>query len=259
MTVDLMSGKYHASIKALEGYCWFHRIFFELVNNSPYLLSRVDQKIKDFIDSPKGRHKDAVPSLGEFLPLLTVSEKYSWRDVGLQYIDEAFTRNAKWIVMKYPELHGNTVSPSERVAKSFAATEVGLKLLLFNHYFLTQIARPAGKTLREVMHDYDSNFGSVSTQKKELFQQVVFKINSVNSYNQIFVSVGMKAVTERTMNNTLLEAKTTSERLGYHYSKSRYSNDNRGFRNYNNAPGRGYGSNNYRAYGSNYRGRRDYY
>lgn len=92
MTVALMAGNLHASIKALEGYCWFHRTFLAYVHDEPSLQNRINRIIGDFIDSPNGRNKRAVAALGEFLPLLSVSDKYGWLDIRFPYILEHFDR-----------------------------------------------------------------------------------------------------------------------------------------------------------------------
>lgn len=58
----------------------------------PQLGDEIDAIISEFIESPEGRMKKKVPSLGEFLPLLSVSRKYNWRDVGLAYFQEHLDR-----------------------------------------------------------------------------------------------------------------------------------------------------------------------
>jgi GNAT superfamily N-acetyltransferase len=45
-----------------------------------------------------------VPSLGEFIPLLAVTDKYQWKDVAEALILEVFDRNQKWVIQKYPAL-----------------------------------------------------------------------------------------------------------------------------------------------------------
>ena len=93
MTVALMSGETHASLKALEGYCWFHRLFLEIaLRRNSDLAKRIDTIIADFIRLPSARVKKSVPSSGEFLPLLSVTEKFSWEDVMIPYFKEHLDR-----------------------------------------------------------------------------------------------------------------------------------------------------------------------
>lgn len=40
----------------------------------------------------ENRHKEVMPSLGEFLPLLTVSNKVNWKEACMPYLYENFDR-----------------------------------------------------------------------------------------------------------------------------------------------------------------------
>jgi hypothetical protein len=51
------------------------------VEKYPELMYEVNHSIEEFIRSESGRVKSAVPSLGDWLALLSVSNKYNWRHV----------------------------------------------------------------------------------------------------------------------------------------------------------------------------------
>lgn len=54
---------------------------------NPDLKEKVEEKVKVFVISQKvGRSKSAVPSLGEFLLYLAVSEEYHWDDLAITYV-----------------------------------------------------------------------------------------------------------------------------------------------------------------------------
>lgn len=76
-------------MKALEGYCWFHRWFLEYVTKHPSVRAGVNNRIASFIHDPSFRTKKNTPSLGEWLCLLSVSDKYKWSDVSAAYINES--------------------------------------------------------------------------------------------------------------------------------------------------------------------------
>lgn len=99
-----MKGETHASLKALDGYIAFHRLLIFMVTEFPQLQELVDKRIEDFIKDESNRHKSKLPSMGEFLPLLTVSSKYSWSDLAAAVLQEVLTRNVLWVLKKYPEL-----------------------------------------------------------------------------------------------------------------------------------------------------------
>lgn len=125
MTVSLMSEEVHTSLRALEIYCYFHRLFLLFAHKYDKLRIFADNKIKKFIESGKFRNKKAIESLGEFLPLLTISS-YTWDDVALAYIDESLDRSVKWYVQRFPELRNlKQYSHSQIISKVFEGSKVG--------------------------------------------------------------------------------------------------------------------------------------
>ena len=80
--VVLLSDKgISASEDSLNGYCQLHRILLEFVNTNLLARSIVRKRLEDFVKNPKNRVKSAVRSLGELIPLLSVSDTYTWRDL----------------------------------------------------------------------------------------------------------------------------------------------------------------------------------
>ena len=88
--------------------------------------------------SPASRHKSAVPSLGELLPLALLAGR-PWAEVVVPFLEEAFVRNARWAIKRHPELadvkeelrRGELVSP-RRLALSLEAGAVSLRLFAFH-------------------------------------------------------------------------------------------------------------------------------
>jgi len=76
-------------MKALEGYCWFHRWFLEYVTKSISVKNAVNSRIASFIQDPANRTKKQTPSLGEWICLLSVSDQYKWSDISAAYINES--------------------------------------------------------------------------------------------------------------------------------------------------------------------------
>lgn len=103
MVVAVMKGATHESLVALSGYCAIFQLFVAFVRKYPELQRIVDKKIKLFVRSEISRNKHNCPNLGEFVAFLAVSN-YSWEDVAMPVLKEAFDRNAKWVFEKHPEL-----------------------------------------------------------------------------------------------------------------------------------------------------------
>lgn len=101
MMLDILSNRIPASDKSLSGYLCFHRWMLYFVEKYPSLLEYVNGTVNNFIEDEKFRHKDVVPSLGEFLPLLSLSDK-TWDDIVDAYVCENLDRNAFWVLRKRP-------------------------------------------------------------------------------------------------------------------------------------------------------------
>jgi hypothetical protein len=64
----------------------------------PALLRTVNQQLTEFIKSENFRTKENLPSLGDFLPMLSISDKVSWQQFAMAYLSETFDRNVLWYV-----------------------------------------------------------------------------------------------------------------------------------------------------------------
>ena len=181
MIVLVMDGGLTASIKALTGYFAFHRLLLAFIELYPQLMVEVNNSITEFIKNENARVKSEIPSIGDWIPLISVSNKYTWHHVAKAVIGETFDRNVIWICKQDPTLatladvnkanqnnnNANTKPGVEqhRLDKSFEASLVSQKLILFHVYFLTRVARPPGTSLVQVADNYDRYFGRPNSRE----------------------------------------------------------------------------------------------
>ena len=224
MVVSVMSGETHASIVALEGYCAFHHILLKMIEKYPKLSERIDSKISDFIKDERQRTKDNCPSLGDFIPLLAVSENYCWNDVRSAYVQENFDRNALWVIKQYPRLKNpdrgygsKQIKNMDRLSKTFDANRTSMRLLMFHVYFLTKIARPNGRSLKEVTSNYDLFYGRPTSQMKEDLQNYCKNVLDIDGWPGLFRMIGMNPPTPQSVTFVLNQAMVNSKRKGYHH------------------------------------------
>jgi hypothetical protein len=216
MVVELSNQKSHASMKALEGYCWFHRWFLEYVTMYPSVRAGVNNRIASFIQDPVFRTKKHTPSLGEWICLLSVSDKYKWSDVSAAYINESFDRNAKWSLTTFPELQQLDLSCDDRMVKTFEGCLVSIRLLMF-HVFFLDFVKPRGLSLARIKEEYDAFFGMLSHSQKETFQQGVFKILKIDNWEDFLYNIKLKTIpSEAQFEKILINAILNSYCKGYH-------------------------------------------
>ena len=217
MVVEVTSGKTHASLKALKGYCWFHRMFLMFVSTYPELKKQCETTISEFIKDEKKRHKDNVPNLGEFLQLMTVSD-LTWKDIKDSYIEESFVRNVFWILNKYPELENekhDEFTDDDRLKYSFQVSKISQKLLFFNIFYMENLAHPDKQSLSDISKSYDSNFGKPSNKIEELFVTAIEEVSKMESYEEFFKSI-KEPLTKEKISEKLIKSIKLSKEKGYH-------------------------------------------
>jgi len=221
MIVKLMKCETWASEKALEGYFAFHHLLLVFVERYPSLLEFANTTIKNFIEDEKYRIKKVVPSLGEFIPLLAITDDYSWSDVAAPLIKEVFDRNQKWALKQFPAL-ANTRSFSGpvdkyRILKTFQATQVSQRLIMFHVYFLNNLANPKGMKLKVVRDMYDSYFGRPTQKMKFALQKAVKDIQTVSNWIEYFVKIDFPLPHPETLTDWLKQSVHNSQKKRYHY------------------------------------------
>uniref|UniRef100_A0A6B2L583 Uncharacterized protein n=1 Tax=Arcella intermedia TaxID=1963864 RepID=A0A6B2L583_9EUKA len=225
MVVSVMNQTLHLSLQYLQGYVYFYRILLQLVVEDSSLQELIERKIGEFVEEPLSRDKWNVPALGEWLPLLTVSLKYSWHDVAPAYLTENFDRNAKWILKEAPHLRYNLYSTDidwERIKTSFHATKVSNKLLMFHVYFLKTFAKPPNMRRTEIIDAYDSFYNQISHEQQQIFLDEVNKIKNLQTWSEFFLYIDYpEFASPATLSQLLKDSIIRSQNKEYHQPRPR--------------------------------------
>jgi len=218
------------SDEILTGYCSIHRLFLALVLEYPTLRHTINQRIARFIKNPSNRTKSECPDLGNFITLITVSDKYYWKDVSRFYLSENLDRSILWSCRKYPELHNlATLSKDgieiDRIEKMWTTRRINSILALFNSYFASQFCR--NRSIYDQVRYYDRFFGRPARADVQQFKKDVDKMincaETPNNWGEWFRMLGLKALTPQKLTSILRNAVKMSKTKGYTNNKMNFS------------------------------------
>jgi ubiquitin-protein ligase len=223
--VLLSSGQLWRCQKALEGYFAYHHLLLHCLNAYPSLRLCLEEKMDEFHASPKAREKSSVHNMGEFLCLLSVSDKFDWDSMGVAILEEVFDRNALWILKQSPHLGdiGNSsASDQSRLKASFRATLVSLRLLMFQFAFFN-LAKPThlheGRICTSAsaqLERKDRCKGLPGPGEAEWLFDRCLEILAVDDYSGFLELVGAAPVCDTEVARWLRRSMLRSVEKGYH-------------------------------------------
>lgn len=220
MIVKTMKGELHESIVAMEGYAMFYHLLIAFIVKYPYLQTFIDKNLQQFISNNQQRDKKHVKSLGEWIALLSTSDKFTWKDVATSYLRECFDRNAKWILTANKTLLNENTPKRARLTKSFSACQVSLKLCMFHVVFLRlfRYSQRSG-TLQSVQNTkqrLDQLYGRPTYKMRQMLQKHVKRIKKIRNWQHFFDGIGIKCPSDQELFEWLIESMRNSEEKGYH-------------------------------------------
>lgn len=170
------------------------RLMLAFVEMYPEMMAEVNNSISSFIQSEEGRVKSTIPSMGDWLALLSISNRYNWPQVAKYVVGESFDRNVLWICKENPSLatlaniSGGPTPGVEhtRLKESFEHSATSKKLLLFHVYFLSFVARPPGLSLGQVADSYDRYYGRPNSKTLVFLVYILFLIIFFSYYLVIY-------------------------------------------------------------------------
>lgn len=239
--VTFMNGTTHTSERALQGYFQFHSLFLWAIQTYPSLQKQIDNTIQTFLKDPAQRSKNNTPNVGEWLALLTVSPKYSWKDVSHAYLGETFLRNVMWYLKEDSRLADITCN-NHRLSDTFRYTEVSRNLLAFQVNFL-DAAKPSHLSLEDITKLYASTFGLPTKEMEERMKTSLQQIKQAKNYQDWFQLIKVPYPGEKELIDWLIRAvQEASQKDGYYdrNNRSSYSSTNsshkRSSNSYDNRP-----------------------
>ncbi|XP_076436987.1 uncharacterized protein LOC143276386 [Babylonia areolata] len=217
--VEFSKGTQHTSDNSLTGYFALHRLLLWALDTYPKLQSLVESRLQEFIDDASLRTKSACPHIGEWLMLLSASQKYRWSEASEAYLYESFRRNVMWFVKDDAKLGYLDTAADYRLQHTFTRTEVSRKILAFQVLFL-DIALPGSLKRKQIIERYDAHFGFPTTEMVAAMKDACDVIkNKMATYDDWFKVLKLKPWPKDELFQKLVEALRFSIlHDGYHWS-----------------------------------------
>jgi ubiquitin-protein ligase len=224
--VLLSNGQLWRCEKALEGYFAYHHLLLHCMAAYPALRDRVEAALSAFKEDPEARVKARVANMGEFLCLVSVSDKHGWEDLGVAILEEIFDRNVLWILKQSPHL-GNLTDNGVSMARlrhSFNANRVSLRLLMFQVAFLQLVkpvhihetGSPQCCAASSALERKDRCKGLPGPGEAEWLFQRCLSILAVDDFEDFLDHVGAAAISDEEMCRWLRHSVIRSIGKGYH-------------------------------------------
>ena len=177
MIINMLKDDIFISNKALNGFCEFHHLLIQFIKWYPEIIDIANTKIYNFINIDGYTRKNKIPSFGDFLVLLLVTDKYTWKDIKENYNRESLDRSIRWILKDIPNIE--SITDPNIVSDLFETLKIGKRLFLFSICFINYIAPKCVNT-------YDKRYGRPPKIVQEEFQTKIKKINNINNWKDYY-------------------------------------------------------------------------
>ena len=185
----------HASEKALCDFISVIHLAVALAASNPAIARDAAGAVHRFIRYNNARAKSTTPDLGELLVQMALCSDVGWSELRGPLVQEALTRNVVWMLdsrqgkglAALAFLEGEPVS-EWRLKTTFEASRTSLRLLMFQHAFLSQLpllcgsrARPGRMTVADLKDGLDARYGLPPPDMPGRLVQSIKDIYSVRS------------------------------------------------------------------------------
>lgn len=212
-----------ASEKAVISYCLLLHLLMCLCRATPPILHSATTKLRMFIADPKSRLKQHTPDLGELIVLITLvlvmppvdkTKPITWEMIRGKFLEEALTRNVRWVLDTSPELEFMESGASDfRLETTFKNSKTSLRLIMFQVTFLNIFLQ----TYADDIGRLDENYGFADKELPERMVREVKEIYQVATWPQFFERVKFgKILGKVAFSEMLRETVKESVRRGYH-------------------------------------------
>ncbi|KAF5320007.1 hypothetical protein D9611_011021 [Ephemerocybe angulata] len=214
----------NASEKAVISYCHLMHLLICLCRSHPVVLEDARQRIQTFLQTPANRTKAVTPDMGELIVVITLvlimtppnqPTQLSWPKVAGPFLEEAITRNVRWVLKDAPELEVMEEGASDyRLTTTFSRSKTSLRLIMFQITFLNMFI----KTYHTIgIQALDQNYGFPESHLPARMVEEIKDLYKVDTWPGFFAKAQYaKSFTKGEFTEMLRAAVAKSRQRGYH-------------------------------------------
>eukprot|EP01125_Pyxidicula_operculata_P008248 TRINITY_DN2781_c0_g1_i5.p1 TRINITY_DN2781_c0_g1~~TRINITY_DN2781_c0_g1_i5.p1 ORF type:complete len:807 (+),score=132.72 TRINITY_DN2781_c0_g1_i5:32-2452(+) len=139
------------SEKAIQMFADVHRLFLQVAKEYPNIREAVEEQIGNFITSTSHRNRKNTPDLGDMIQYLSITNKYTWKDLKEVYMIEAIRRSA--LHLDIPNF--NHLTSVDELIQYWEENAHPGRVTRFCVMFLNIIAAPEGFKIDDVIVSMD--------------------------------------------------------------------------------------------------------
>mmetsp|Transcript_26519 Transcript_26519/g.62246 ORF Transcript_26519/g.62246 Transcript_26519/m.62246 type:complete len:505 (+) Transcript_26519:62-1576(+) len=215
--IRIVKDEGHESERAMMCFVTLHFLLLCLAEEYPGLRAHAVATVRQFLDlierAPEQNLKAVVPDLGRFLVrFLLTEEEMPLRDNALPVVRELFSRNVRWVPLDYwATREAERAEKEEQVCAAFQASQFGMKLTLFQSYYILRSAELGMDTLDAL----EACSGRPAEDVLRAFQGDCRGIKEMGTYAEFFLWLQLERLADTDIHEMLCDAVEESDARGY--------------------------------------------
>ncbi|CAJ1368608.1 unnamed protein product [Effrenium voratum] len=213
--ISIVKSGEHESERAMMCFVTLHFLLLCLAQDHAGLAAHAAKTAEEFLKmveaEPEKNLKSVVPDLGRFLVRFLFTEGELKANLPI-IVRELFCRNVRWV---HPDLWPESDAPpevkEEQVAASFQAGQFGMKLLVFQSYYILRSQELGLDSIAAL----EACHGKPAANALQAFQRDCREIKEMGSYPEFFIWLQLDDYLDRDIHEMLCNAVDESEDRGY--------------------------------------------
>lgn len=215
--ISIVKEEGYESERAMMCFITLHFLLLCWAEEHPGLRAHASKTVQEFCamvdDEPEENLKECVPDLGRFLVRFLLSgADASLKEKAAVVVREVLSRNVRWVPFYlWPVPESSSEQQAEQINASFQAGHFGMKLTLFQSYYILRSAELGLDTLLALR----ACRGKPPLEALAAFQQDCKAIKALADFPDFFKWLRLDGLTSVDVHRLLCEAVTESEGRGY--------------------------------------------